>query len=80
MFFCNVGAGARSQNELDIYPGTGPIFVTNLLCEQDDRALFDCLLNGGSTTGNTLGLTECIHDQDIGVECVGTYLSGELLS
>ncbi len=67
------GAMAQSQMDLDIFSGEGPIFLTNLLCNEDDRQLFDCLLNGGSTTGNTLGLTECNHDQDIGVECIGMY-------
>ena len=67
-----VDARAQSQSDLDIYPGTGPIFLTDLLCDASDNTLFDCLLNGGSTTLNTLGLTTCDHDEDIGVECIGT--------
>ncbi len=71
---CCVGARAQSQSDLDIFAGAGPIFLTDLLCDASDNTLLDCTLNGGSTTHNTLGLTRCDHDQDIGVECVGTYV------
>lgn len=46
---------------------SGPIFLENLRCSGDESAIFDC-------PQSVLGLHQCDHSQDAGVQCNGTYL------
>lgn len=44
-------------------PGTGLIFLDDVTCSGQEERLFDCPSRG-------LGVTNCGHHQDAGVECV----------
>ena len=46
--------------------GSGPIFLEQLDCSEDDSSVFGCM------TFTPLGLHSCDHSQDAGVRCTGT--------
>ena len=45
--------------------GTGPIFLSTLGCGDSDDAIINC------SRTNRIGLTECMHSQDVSVRCQG---------
>lgn len=46
--------------------GSGPIFVRTLNCEEQSMDVFeDCVVE------NDLGLSDCSHNDDVGVHCEG---------
>ncbi|KAL9985410.1 hypothetical protein ACROYT_G007815 [Oculina patagonica] len=45
--------------------GSGPIWLTKLLCNGTEKSLFDC-----KNAEKYLGDTGCTHDQDAGVKCL----------
>ena len=45
-------------------PGSGPIFLSNLMCEGNEKTLLEC-------TTSLIGLHSCDHTQDVWVECRG---------
>ena len=47
--------------------GTGPILLDELACTGTERMLINCSSDG-------LGVTNCLHDEDAGVHCVGKWL------
>ena len=42
--------------------GTGPIWLDNMMCDGSELSLFNC-------TANQLGIHNCGHTEDAGVEC-----------
>ena len=46
---------------------TGPIFLTDLVCNGDESNLFDC----SRWRNKPIGLHTCDHTQDVAVRCVG---------
>ena len=60
---------ARLLEVSDFGIGTGPIFLDDLSCEEDDETLLDC-------SSAALGLHACTHDQDVAVRCVGMLVWG----
>lgn len=53
--------------------GTGAIFVSRLQCRPDGD-FSDCIVM------NDIGLSECSHNDDIGVECQGEYYPSVICS
>ena len=45
-------------------PGTGPIFLDDLSCEEEDETLLDC-------SSAPLSINTCTHDHDVAVRCDG---------
>ncbi|KAK7097808.1 macrophage receptor MARCO-like [Littorina saxatilis] len=45
-------------------PGTGPIWLDNLLCDCPEASLLDC-----DNSGDGIGMTNCDHTEDVGVIC-----------
>ena len=52
--------------------GLGPIWLTKLICNGTENSLFEC-----KNAMEYLGVTECSHAQDAGVQCAE---NGELLN
>ena len=46
--------------------GSGPIFLEGLECSASDTDLLNC-----RTTFTSVGLTDCKHNQDVSVMCLG---------
>ena len=46
--------------------GTGQIWLDNVQCRGNETRLIDCL-------ANPLGTHDCVHSEDAGVDCRGTY-------
>ena len=47
-------------------PGSGPIFVDSLICNEESQTVI-----GDCVALNDIGLTDCSHQDDIGVQCEG---------
>lgn len=45
-------------------PGSGPIFLSNLICQGSEKNLLEC-------SSQPIGLHTCDHTQDVGIECEG---------
>ena len=50
--------------------GSGPIFLDELECTSSDIDLLSC-----RTTFTSVGLTNCKHNQDVSVRCLGKVYS-----
>ena len=48
--------------------GTGPIWLDNVLCSGDELELSECTHNNNNSFGSN-----CSHNQNAGVRCVGKY-------
>jgi len=48
-------------------PGSGPIFLDQLDCTQNDVSLLEC----SSPSFYSLGLPQCDHSQDVSIRCRG---------
>ena len=48
-------------------PGSGPIFLDQLDCNQNDVSLLECR----SFSRYSLGLSQCDHSQDVSIRCRG---------
>ena len=48
-------------------PGSGPIFLDRLDCNQNDASLLECQ----SFLPYSLGLPQCDHSQDVSIRCTG---------
>ena len=46
--------------------GSGPIFVDSLICNEESQTV-----TGDCVALNDIGLTDCSHQRDIGVQCEG---------
>lgn len=54
--------------------GTGPIFLSSLACDGSEASLFDC------PAFAEVGIHNCLHYQDVGVTCIGKYLTMQSIS
>ena len=52
---------------IDGVPGSGPIFLNELDCNQNDVSLLEC----HSFTRYSLGLPQCDHSHDVSIRCRG---------
>jgi deleted-in-malignant-brain-tumors protein 1 len=59
----NAGQGTFLDNQFG--PGTGPIYLDNVVCSGSEYVLDDC-------AHSAIGATNCTHDQDVSVSCSGT--------
>ena len=68
MIECETGAKfvSRAYNQFGL--GSGPIFLDHLSCAGDE-------LNIAACPRDVLGLTQCDHSMDIGVQCFGGWHS-----
>ena len=46
--------------------GSGEILLDNVQCSGTEASLFECRHNG-------IGVDNCTHHEDVGVECQGTF-------
>jgi len=51
-------SGATAFTEAHFGPGSGPIALTDLLCNGNESSLFRCR-----------SINSCFHDEDAGVRC-----------
>ena len=63
-----LGYTAASRVITSIPSGIDPIWMNNVQCIGNESSLEMCSHSG---FGNTRG---CIHHEDVGVECIGTYV------
>lgn len=45
--------------------GSGPIFLSSLVCDGTEASLFEC------PAFAEIGIHNCLHNQDVGVTCTG---------
>ena len=63
-------------NHGNIPVGTGPIFLTDLLCNGDESSLFHC----SRWRNHPIGLLTCDHNGDVAVRCAGKCIEGFLMN
>ena len=63
-FILNLFTGAMQITTTS--SGSGPIFLEGLECSSSDTDLLNC-----RTTFTSVGLTDCKHNQDVSVMCLG---------
>ncbi len=54
-------------NRGSVEDGTGPLYLSELVCTGDESSLLDC----GRWRHQPIGLQTCGHDQDVAVRCMG---------
>ena len=62
--------GARAYTNAHFGQGTGPLLLDRLSCTGREQALINCSHSG-------IGVTSyyCGHDDDVGVRCLGWFIS-----
>ena len=58
--------GIRYHDRAHYGRGSGDILLDNVQCSGTEASLFDCHHNG-------IGIENCGHNEDVGVECQGTF-------
>ena len=66
-FICLVYILVDATTISDGVPGSGPIFLDRLDCNQNDVSLLECR----SFSRYSLGLPQCDHSQDVSIRCRG---------
>ena len=56
--------GSRVFRDLTFGEGSGPIFLDRVTCSSKNITLLEC-------DSNPVGVHECSHSQDVGVQCIG---------
>ena len=59
--------GFKRGTEATFGPGDGPIWLEGIYCRSSEKSLFDC-------DADPFGVTDCSHDEDVGVSCAGRSL------
>ena len=67
---CAYNSGAVAFPGAQFNPGTGPIFLDQIVCSGSETSVLDCRQH------TPLGLPTCEHSQDAGVRCIGMYGTG----
>ena len=67
---CAYNSGAVAFPGAQFNPGTGPIFLDQIVCSGSETSVLDCRRH------TPLGLPTCEHSQDAGVRCIGMYGTG----
>ena len=67
IMFSDALIGAVFLNRGSIEVGTGPIYLSELICTGDESSLLDC----SRRRHQPIGLQTCDHNQDVAVRCTG---------
>ena len=67
IMFSDALIGAVFLNRGSIEVGTGPIYLSELICTGDESSLLDC----SRRRHQPIGLQTCYHNQDVAVQCTG---------
>ena len=67
LYVCAYNSGAVAFPGAQFNPGTGPIFLDQIVCSGSETSVLDCRRH------TPLGLPTCEHSQDAGVRCIGMY-------
>ena len=66
-----IGSSGTAILNVNIFgPGTGRIFLSNIMCSSSDKTLSGC---GHKTVGVTA--CECDHYKDVGITCNSKFIS-----
>ena len=58
------GGEILSRGSYPFGADSAPIWLDNVVCTGTEQSLFDC-------PANDVGVSNCDHDEDIGVQCTG---------
>ena len=62
-------SGSVAYREPRFGPGSGPIFLDEVHCSGTEMSLLECDMFA------PVGVHMCVHSQDVGVHCEGTYVT-----